>query len=331
MHPAFSVVFLTTLIGAAQGLFLALYTAQSYAAVELLPAQDARFYVLGSLIALALLIGGLVASFFHLGHPERAWRSAARWRTSWLSREVIVLPALMGAVFAYGLVHWLGWDLGIFGIKTNLPGDLTLILGAGGVLFAFALFLCTGMIYACIKFLQEWATWLTVVNYTLFGAASGFLLATAYAAYMAPGLVKFYAAWTVIITVAVFVTRIASLIRNARLKPKSTVQTAIGVRHQRIAQKSQGFMGGSFNTREFFHGVKPVLFKSIKWVFLVLVFPLPMFLLWAGLSLHAHGLEQDATVFSAAFGVQYLGLLAERWFFFAKANHPQNLYYQTVS
>ncbi len=29
--------------------------------------------------------------------------------------------------------------------------------------------------------------------------------------------------------------------------------------------------------------------------------------------------------------VQYAGLLAERWFFFAQANHPQNLYYQVVS
>lgn len=331
MHPAFSVIFLTTLIGAAQGLFLALYTAQSYASVELLPAQEPHFYVYGSLIALALLIAGLVASFFHLGHPERAWRSATRWRTSWLSREVIVLPAMMGAVFTYGLMHWLGWDLGIIGIQTNVPGDLTLLIGAGGVIIAFALFLCTGMIYACIKFLQEWATWLTVINYTLFGAASGFLLATAYAAYLSPALVKFYAAWTVIITATVFVTRIASLIRNARLKPKSTLQTAIGVRHQKISQKSQGFMGGSFNTREFFHGVRPLLFKSIKWLFLLLVFPVPVFLLWAGLSLHAHGLEQAAYLFSAAFVVQYLGLLAERWFFFAQSNHPQNLYYQTVS
>jgi DMSO reductase anchor subunit len=32
-----------------------------------------------------------------------------------------------------------------------------------------------------------------------------------------------------------------------------------------------------------------------------------------------------------AFVVQYLGLLAERWFFFAQANHPQNLYYQAVA
>jgi len=331
MHPAISVILLTTLIGVGQGLFLALYTAQSYAAVGLLPAQGSRFYVYGSAIALALLLAGLVASFFHLGHPERAWRSAARWRTSWLSREVIVLPALMGAVFVYGLLHYLGWDLARFGVRTGVPGDLTLVVGAFGVLIAFVLFLCTGMIYACIKFLQEWATWLTVVNYTLFGIASGFLLATAYSAYVAPQLVNFFAGWTAIATMIVLVTRVASLIRNSRLKPKSTLQTAIGVRHRQVAQKSQGLMGGSFNTREFFHGAKPLLFKSIKWAFLVLVFPVPMLLLWAGLSLNGVGLEPGAMVLAAAFAVQYLGLIAERWFFFAQANHPQNLYYQVVS
>jgi DMSO reductase anchor subunit len=36
-------------------------------------------------------------------------------------------------------------------------------------------------------------------------------------------------------------------------------------------------------------------------------------------------------VLIAAFAVQYAGLLLERWFFFAQANHPQNLYYQVVS
>ena len=38
-----------------------------------------------------------------------------------------------------------------------------------------------------------------------------------------------------------------------------------------------------------------------------------------------------ATLLAMAFVVQYVGLLAERWFFFAQANHPQNLYYQTIS
>jgi DMSO reductase anchor subunit len=34
---------------------------------------------------------------------------------------------------------------------------------------------------------------------------------------------------------------------------------------------------------------------------------------------------------AAAIAVQMAGLMAERWFFFAEANHPQNLYYQAVA
>ncbi|PVV19652.1 MAG: DMSO reductase, partial [gamma proteobacterium symbiont of Ctena orbiculata] len=114
MHPAYSVIFLTTLIGAGQGLFLALYTGQLYSLANLLPAQSDNFYAMGSLIALLLLIGGLVASIFHLGRPERAWRAATQWRTSWLSREVIALPAAMGLTFLYGLFHYLHWTDPLF-------------------------------------------------------------------------------------------------------------------------------------------------------------------------------------------------------------------------
>ena len=325
MHPAFSVIFLTPLIGVGQGLFLALFTGQSYAAFELLPPQDsAAFYGVGSALALVFLTGGLIASFFHLGHPERGWRAAARWRTSWLSREVLVLPATMGLVFIYGVMHYFGWDTTIVRTQTGASLSLSLAVGAVGVLATFALFVCTGMIYACIKFLQEWASPLTVVNYTLFGAASGFTLATAFAQHNAPELVQFYGVWAVIITAAAFLTRGASLIRNARIKHKSSLQTAIGVRHTKIEQKAQGQMGGSFNTREFFHGKTANFLKSVKWIFLVLVFPVPILLLWAGMA----QASQDLLI--AAFIAQYVGLMAERWFFFAQANHPQNLYYQTI-
>ena len=37
MHPAFSVIFLTTLIGMGQGLFLALYTGQVYSLINVVP------------------------------------------------------------------------------------------------------------------------------------------------------------------------------------------------------------------------------------------------------------------------------------------------------
>lgn len=325
MHPAFSVIFLTTLIGAAQGLFLALFTAQSYAAFKLLPQPDAQsFYGQGSLLALVLLVAGLGASFFHLGHPERAWRAAAKWRTSWLSREVIVLPAFMGAVFLYGLAHWLGWHPVLMTLPGGLPVDPTAILGVTATLLAFALFVCTAMIYACLKFLAEWHSPLTVINYVLLGSASGFSLAAAFAAFTAPELVGFLAGWATIITLLGLLSRVASLVRNARLKPKSTLQTAIGIKHPRIVQKAQGFMGGSFNTREFFHGQTTTMLRGVKWFFLLAVFPVPLLLLLSGM--------QGATApLIAAFLVQYAGLLAERWFFFAQANHPQNLYYQSIA
>jgi len=181
------------------------------------------------------------------------------------------------------------------------------------------------MIYACIKFLQEWATWLTPINYTLLGAASGFTLATVLSLWAAPDLTRFFVAWAMILTVAGFVTRCASLFRNARLRYRSTTQSAIGVRHTHIQQKSQGFLGGSFNTREFFHGAPMWMFRAIRWIFLVLVFAVPLLLL--GLALN----DPSMPLLVTAFLVQYAGLLAERWFFFAQANHPQNLYYQVVS
>ncbi len=325
MHPAFSVIFLTTLIGVGQGLFLALFTVESYAAFGLLPVQAESFYAAGSGLALAFLAAGLVASFFHLGRPERAWRSATRWRTSWLSREVIVLPAFMGALALYGTAHLTGFNPLLLSLPRGIPVHLTALLGALGTLLAFALFLCTGMIYASLRFLREWHTPLTVINYVLLGGASGFMLATAYSAFAAPGLVPFMAGWTAIITVLAFVGRGASLLRNARLKPRSTLQTAIGVKHPRIVQATQGFMGGAFNTREFFHGKTASRLRAVKWQFLAGVFPLPLLLLSAGLS------AESAPVLLGAFCVQYLGLLAERWFFFAQASHPQNLYYQSAA
>ena len=59
--------------------------------------------------------------------------------------------------------------------------------------------------------------------------------------------------------------------------------------------------------------------------FLLLAFVAPLLLL-------AVNLPHTSNLFAGiAFILQYIGLLAERWFFFAQANHPQNLYYQGVS
>ena len=313
MHPGFSVIFLTTLIGAGQGLFLGLYAAEIAALLRVAqPEPGSGFFVWGSALALVFTGLGAVASLFHLGHPERAWRALAMWRTSWLSREGIALPAFMAAVFAYGLGHYLGWRT-------------TPAIGAVALVLCVTLFVCTGMIYACIKFLQEWASPLTVANYGVLGCASGITLATAFAAFTAGALVPSYAAAAMALTALGLVTRSASLLRNSRLRPKSSLQSATGIHHPRIKQTSQGFMGGSYNTREFFHGRSRALLRSVKWGFLVLAFALPLLLLGVGWR------SGSTLALCLAFAVQYTGLIAERWFFFAQSNHPQNLYYQAIS
>lgn len=312
MNPAWSVIFLTTLSGAGQGIFLALCGTEFAAAVDRASMPAPQFFVLGSALSFAFLAGGLAASFFHLGHPERAWRSAAMWRTSWLSREVIALPAFMAVVLAYGAAHYAGCTA-------------TLWIGAVGAALCIALFVCTGMIYACLKFLQEWHTPLTLVNYFLLGCASGLTFATLLAAATAPELITVLVATAATFTFAGCVSRIASLVRNARLKPKSTLQTAIGIKHPQIQQKAQGQMGGSFNTREFFHGRNVQWLRAVKWIFLAAAFALPLLLLAGGVAFGS------MLLLAAAFVVQFAGLLAERWFFFAQARHPQNLYYQVIS
>jgi len=305
MRPAASVILLTTLIGAAQGLFLALALLAEWAGPA--AAQLRMLFVAGSVASLGLLVLGLGASFFHLGHPERAWRTAAMWRTSWLSREVIALPLFMALVAAWGAAHWLG-----------APDALARCLAALGALACIALFVCTGMIYACLRFLQEWHTPLTVANFILLGCASGLSLAAALAYAIAPEQADGLASAAVAVTLVAALSRAATLARNARLKPKSSAQTAIGVKHPRVQQKALGAMGGTFNTREFFHGASRAKLSSIKWGFLLGAFALPLALLAAGWA-------------AAAFVVQMLGLYAERWYFFAQANHPQNIYYSQIS
>jgi sulfite dehydrogenase (quinone) subunit SoeC len=311
MNPAFSVIFLTVLIGAGQGLFLALLLAETWGHAAHRDGGLA-FLIAGGVLSLLLTAAGLAASFFHLGRPERAWRTAAQWRTSWLSREVIALPLFMAGLFGWTAAHALDWQ------GTGLWSLLTAIA-------CVALFICTAMIYASLRFLQEWASSYTIINFVLLGLASGFTLATGLSAVLWPEWAAAFGAHAMLFTVLGAISRGLSLHRNAKLVPKSSLQSAIGIRHPRIVQRAQGFMGGSFNTREFFHGRSPGALKQVKTLFIVGAFVVPLLLLAAGLFLGS------AAALVLAFVVQFFGLLAERWFFFAQANHPQNLYYQSVS
>ncbi len=184
------------------------------------------------------------------------------------------------------------------------------------------------MIYACLRFLQEWATPLTLVNFVLLGCASGFTLATALTAWFAPGLTAGLAVCACVLTLAGCASRSASLMRNARLRPKSTVQSATGIKNPKLVQVSRGFTAGAFNLREFFHGKSAGTLRGVKWGFLVAAFAVPVLLMALGAGLHS--IDVSLGLLAAACLVQYAGLVAERWFFFAEAKHPQNLYYARV-
>ena len=165
MNPAMSVVVFTAIAGAAQGLVVAL------AIATLAGVAMARGFVAGALLlAAAMAIVGLLSSFGHLGRKERAWRAVLMWRTSWLSRECLVLPAFIGWTLLW-------WAL----LPAAGPAPAWVPLGA--LVLAALLWLCTAMIYACLRFIQEWAQPLTLVNFTLIGLSSGLVLTSALAAF----------------------------------------------------------------------------------------------------------------------------------------------------
>ncbi len=88
-------------------------------------------------LGLALVHAGLAGSVLHLGRPLQAWRSFLGWRTSWLSREIMVFGAWAGAATAYVATRLVG-PLAFLG---PVAGAATVGLGIAGVF-------CSVMVYA---------------------------------------------------------------------------------------------------------------------------------------------------------------------------------------
>ncbi|MBA2549219.1 MAG: dimethyl sulfoxide reductase anchor subunit [Burkholderiaceae bacterium] len=306
MNPAWPVIFFTTFAGWAQGLVIAL------AVGSLAGAPPTRELLLTALsVALALSMIGLGCSALHLGRPERAWRAVAMWRTSWLSREVIVLPAFIAC-------------LGIW-LTAELAQRGTPLILLVAIVLTVLLWVCTAMIYVCLTFIREWSHPLTVANYVLLGLASGLLLCAGLGVVTGDARYALACAqWGIAFTALAGLVRGASLIRNARLRPVSTLQSATGIRSPRLKQMSMGMSAGAFNTREFFHGKSIWFIRNVKTGFIVLAFIVPIVLI--GISFAT----RSGTAVLAAALIQFVGLLGERWYFFAEARHPQNLYYQVI-
>jgi DMSO reductase anchor subunit len=312
MRPQFSIIFFTTLAGMAQGLLFFLALLNLF--VQVTPIAFLTHLAIP--VSCGLLTLGLIASFFHLGHPERAWRAAMMWRTSWLSREVIALPALMAVTAAIYFYAWTG----------QVPQWLWFAL----LITTLALWICTAKIYQCIRFIQEWSHPSTLSNFIILGMSSGWLLLELLIfLWDSPnnGTIN-DAPLSTIAFILLFVSFNLKLWiwrRNRSLKPKSNLSSATGIKGSQIRQTSMGLMGGSFNTREFFHHQTDRMIANLRKIILLCAYILPMILSAGAIAL------PSALLIAFALLILYFGQLAERWMFFAEANHPQNLYYQRVS
>ncbi len=140
MNLAFSVVIFTTIAGAAQGLVVTL----ALGVLAGLP-MTSGFVSTELVVAEVMLRIGLGESFAHLGQSGRAWRAVLMWHTSWLQRVAIVLPAFIG----FNALWWLGLRLDAHAPMSLLP--LAAIAAAGMLRY------CTAMIYAGLRFIQDWA------------------------------------------------------------------------------------------------------------------------------------------------------------------------------
>ena len=230
----------------------------------------------------------------------------------------------MGMIFLYVVLQLTGNQTVVYDLANGTPVGLDMVIGYVAIFAVLLLFLCTAMIYTTLKFMPQWHSPLTVMNFLLMGSASGFTLATTMSTYYDPHLFDYFSAFAIFLTIAAFVSRFASLIRNRNLRKPSTLQSAIGIHHPTIRQMAQGAMGGSFNTRAFIHTYGAAVVKLARRFFIWAAFLLPVILLT---------ISDESALFlcASAFVIQFIGLLVERWYFFIEVEHPQNVYYQMIS
>ncbi len=127
MHPALSVIIFSTTTGAGYGLLALLGILTP---LDALP-QDRIFGFATLALVLGAITVGLLASLFHLGRRERAWRALSQWRSSWLSREGVAaiatyLPAGLFGIFwvFYGRVSAAAGVLAALGAVKQAREDL---------------------------------------------------------------------------------------------------------------------------------------------------------------------------------------------------------------
>lgn len=288
MHPAPSVILFTSLSGLGFGLLFWLGLGRP----DVTGGVAFVFFALAYLLA----VGGLMASTFHLGHPERALKAFTQWRSSWLSREgwCAVLALIVMALYGSGSV-FLGQRWGVLGI-----------VGAG---LSLATVFTTSMIYTQLRAIPRWNQMLTPALFLSLSLSGGALLA---------GQVRIAALLMLIAGVIQISWWLTGDRRWANASTTLASATGLGAAGQ-VRAFEPPHTGTNYLLREFIHVVGRKHSRKLRIISFVLMILLPLAILL--LPHVAHALAAIAVISHVT------GLIVSRWLFFAEAEHVVGLYY----
>lgn len=287
MNPAPSVIIFTVLSGLGFG-YLAFLGVGIVA-----PTGGTAFLLWG--LGYALAVGGLLASTTHLGRPQRALLAFTQWRSSWLSREAWASVAALLTLAPMALSDWLGlgWPRAI---------------GVLGAVFSLATIFATSMIYAQIRAVPRWHNATVPALFMMLALAGGAVLSGQVLA--ALGLLALSGAammahW-----------RVGDV---AFARAGSTLGTATGLGAiGRTEVFELPHTGGNYLLREMIYVVGRRHAARLRMLALVLGVGVPALAL----------LTLPAAFAIALAALGYLvGAFAQRWLFFAQAEHVVGLYY----
>jgi DMSO reductase anchor subunit len=287
MHPAPSVIIFSTCSGLGFGLLAWLGFG--------FPAITGWVAFTFFAIAYLLAVGGLMASTFHLGRPERALKAFTQWQTSWLSREAWCAMAalILMALFGAGQVF----------LDTAWP-----LVGIAGALASLATVFTTSMIYTQLRTVPRWHTPLTPILFLSISIAGGALMAGQ------TGLAPWLLLMAGIVQVAVWLRGDGAFAAAGTTLASATGLGEIGT----VRAFEPPHTGTNYLLREFVHVIGRKHARKLRVISLTLMTVLPVILL---LLPFGHVLAALAVLSHLA------GVAVSRWLFFAEAEHVVGLYY----
>jgi DMSO reductase anchor subunit len=321
MKPALSVIFFTVASGAGLGLLALVALVDLAGAFELLhfPVGSTREMTYAAEVGIAFAIAGLCASTLHLANPRNAWRSFSRFRTSWLSREAVFAFAFVAIAAIYTVM-----------IVVGANGVARTIVAIAVIVLAVIVLICTAMIYASLKPIRQWHTRWTPAVYLTLGLWSGAVLLRALLGDVdgADVLWPFAAA----LGIAGMIVKTAYWRRVDGATGSIALEQAIGVDHgvrpptrdggatiMRARLLDAGHTHGTFLTDEFGFVLARRHRRWLRSAFWIGGIAIPLVWILFG--------RPDVVAALVASVACIIGLLAERWLFFAEAKHTVRLYH----